>query len=56
MHSNECPKEHNVRGYNHGPSMNAPPCKLFVWQKSSLDLLELRRAELAGLESEASEG
>lgn len=29
MKSRDCPREHNVNGYNRGPSMSASPCSKF---------------------------
>lgn len=44
----QCPKERNVSGRNHGPSMNAPKCPRFEMKASSE---ELRRQWIAEREA-----
>lgn len=44
-----CPREHNVNGYNRGPSMEGIICGKFVEDPSSAALRQRRRDELAEL-------
>lgn len=46
MKSSLCPKEKNINGRNHGPSMNSYTCDKFLLEKWVKDLKEKRRQVL----------
>lgn len=45
----QCPRERNVNGRNHGPSMYSPICPKYAEKSSTAKLRDERKAELAAL-------
>lgn len=45
----KCPRERNINGHNHGPSMYGSPCSQYAEKASTAALRQKRRGELAAL-------